>query len=106
MTARLKRVDNRRMESRVAADCPAERRGRSVRETIGYLVVDSAGRRVGYVELEMYGRWPEIPDAVAVRASRFRQRRYIVPLQTIAAIDRASRVVSLRVERSTVRPFL
>ena len=74
--------------------------------TTGFLVADNDGRVVGTVECPMYGTYPDVPDALSVRAGRFSRQRRLVPADTIAAIDRESGVVALRVARNTIRRFL
>jgi len=54
----------------------------------------------------MYGTVPDIPDALSVRAGLFSRHRRLVPADTIADVDPASRVVGLRVARETIRRFL
>lgn len=74
---------------------------RSVR---GFLVADVRGRVVGRVEGPMYGRAPDMPDALSVR-SGFLSRR-LVPAEAIQQIDDQSRVIGLRVLRESIRKFL
>lgn len=74
--------------------------------TTGFLVADARGRVVGRVEGPMYGRSPEIPDALSVRFSLLGWRRRLVPADAIEAIDERTRVVGLRIERAAVRAFL
>jgi hypothetical protein len=75
-------------------------------KTTGFLVADNDGRVVGTVECPMYGTYPDVPDALSVRAGRFSRQRRLVPADTIAQIDPASGVVALRVARNTIRRFL
>ncbi len=75
-------------------------------KTTGFLVADNDGRVVGTVECPMYGTYPDVPDALSVRAGRFSRQRRLVPADTIAEIDPASGVVALRVARNTIRRFL
>jgi hypothetical protein len=75
-------------------------------QTTGFLVADSGGRLVGTVECPMYGTFPDVPDALSVRAGRFSRQRRLVPADTIAEIDRNSGVVALRVARDAIRRFL
>lgn len=74
--------------------------------TTGFVVEDNTGRVVGRVECPMYGTLPNVPDALAVRRGWFSRQRRLVPADTIAQIDRSSKVVELRVARDTVRRFL
>jgi hypothetical protein len=74
--------------------------------TAGFLVADNNGRVVGTVECPMYGTYPDVPDALSVRAGRFSRQRRLVPADTIAEIDPKSGVVALRVARNTIRRFL
>ncbi|HET6642868.1 MAG TPA: hypothetical protein VFG93_06300 [Gaiellaceae bacterium] len=77
-----------------------------LRRTIGYLVADVRGRVVGRVECPMYGKAPDVPDALAVRSGFLPRRRRLVPAETIQKIDGTSGVVGLNVARETIRPFL
>jgi hypothetical protein len=70
--------------------------------TTGFLVADARGRVVGRVEGPMYGASPATPDALSVRLSLRRWRRRLVPADAIEAIDDRTRVVGLRIERSSV----
>jgi hypothetical protein len=54
----------------------------------------------------MYGTYPDVPDALSVRAGRFSRQRRLVPADTIAEIDPVTGVVALRVARDTIRRFL
>jgi len=77
-----------------------------LRQTIGYLVADVKGRIVGRVECPMYGATRDVPDALSVRSGFLARRRRLVPATTIENIDRSSGVVSLNVERESIRAFL
>ncbi|HET8874415.1 MAG TPA: hypothetical protein VFM83_12085 [Gaiellaceae bacterium] len=77
-----------------------------LRRTIGYLVADVRGRVVGRVECPMYGKAPDVPDALAVRSGLLSRRRRLVPAEAIQEIDGSSGVVGLNVARETIRPFL
>jgi hypothetical protein len=77
-----------------------------LRATSGYLVADRQGRVVGRVECPMYGTAPDVPDALSVRAGFLARRRRLVPAATIERIDRAGRMIGLRVERESIRSFL
>ena len=76
---------------------------RSVR---GFLVSDSRGRIVGRVEGPMYGRAPDMPDALSVRSGFLSRRRRLVPAEAIQKIDDQTRVIGLRVLRESIRKFL
>ncbi|MDX6511851.1 MAG: hypothetical protein QOE36_1355 [Gaiellaceae bacterium] len=54
----------------------------------------------------MYGKAPDVPDALSVRDGFLSRRRRLVPADTIAEIDGQSGVIGLRVERETIRRFL
>jgi hypothetical protein len=77
-----------------------------LRRTIGYLVADVRGRVVGRVECPMYGKAPDVPDALAVGSGLLSRRRRLVPAEAIQEIDDSSGVVGLKVARETIRPFL
>lgn len=74
--------------------------------TTGFLVADNRGRPVGRVECPMYGTLPDVPDALAVKSGFLLRQRRLVPADTIAEVDQASRVVGLRVAREAIRRFL
>jgi len=75
-------------------------------DTAGFLVADNRGRVVGKVECPMYGTLPDVPDALAVKSGFLSRHRRLVPADTIADVDPATRVVGLRVARETIRRFL
>ena len=74
--------------------------------TTGFLVADNRGRVVGKVECPMYGTLPDVPDALSVKGGFLSRQRRLVPADTIAEVDAASRVVGLRVAREAIRRFL
>ena len=74
--------------------------------TTGFLVADNRGRIVGKVECPMYGTLPDVPDALAVKSGFLSRHRRLVPADTIAEVDPATRVVGLRVAREAIRRFL
>lgn len=76
---------------------------RSVR---GFLVSDVRGRIVGRVEGPMYGRAPDMPDALSVRSGFLSRRRRLVPAEAIQKIDDQTRVIGLHVLRESIRKFL
>ena len=76
---------------------------RSVR---GFLVADVRGRVVGRVEGPMYGRAPDMPDALSVRSGFLSRRRRLVPAEAIQQIDDQSGVIGLHVLRESIRKFL
>ena len=53
----------------------------------------------------MYGTRPDKPDALAVRRG-FLSRRRLVPAEAIEAVDGATGVIGLRVDREAIRKFL
>jgi hypothetical protein len=77
-----------------------------LRNTIGYLVADARGRVVGRVECAMYGKTPDVPDALSVRSGFLSRRRRLVPAESIEQIDGSSGVVGLNVDRENIRAFL
>jgi hypothetical protein len=72
----------------------------------GFIVADREGRVVGRVECPMYGTAPDVPDALAVRSGLFARRRRVVPAAAIDAIDDATGVIGLSVERDQLQSFL
>ncbi len=76
------------------------------RETTGFLVADSEGRRVGLVEGPMYGEAPTRPDALAVRARGRYGRHFIVPARAIEVIDDDAGTIVLQLERRDLQTFL
>jgi hypothetical protein len=54
----------------------------------------------------MYGTLPDVPDALAVKSGFLSRQRRLVPADTIAEVDQASKVVGLRVAREAIRRFL
>jgi hypothetical protein len=77
-----------------------------LRTTIGFAVADVKGRAVGRVEGLMYGRTPDVPDALSVRSGFLSLRRRLVPAAAIRQVDPSSGVVGLSVDRETIRFFL
>ena len=77
-----------------------------LRSTAGFLVADARGRVVGRVECPRYGSSQETPDALSVRSGVLSRRRRLVPADSIEQIDDGSKVIGLRVDRSTIRTFL
>jgi hypothetical protein len=75
-------------------------------KTVGFLVSDRSGHVIGRVETTMYGDSQHMPDALAVRFSVFRWRRLLVRAEEIAAIDRRTRVIGLRIDRDQLAAFL
>jgi hypothetical protein len=74
--------------------------------TTGFTVADARGRVVGRVEGRVFCESAEIPEALSVRFSLLRWRRRLVPVDAIEAIDDHTRVIGLRIERSSIRAFL
>ena len=72
--------------------------------TTGFVVADNRGRVVGRVESPMYGL-ANVPDALAVRRRRLSRHLRLVPANTIATIDEASKRVALSVARDAIRRF-
>jgi hypothetical protein len=73
--------------------------------TTGFLVADARCRPVGWVEAPMYGTSPVSADALSVRSSFRPWRRRLVPAGAIEVIDEQTRVVGLRIERSSIEEF-
>ena len=78
----------------------------ALQRTIGFVVADAAGRVVGRVECPMYGRTPDVPDALAVKSGFLARRRRIVPADAIEQIDGRKGVVGLNVTRDSIKSFL
>ena len=76
------------------------------RDTTGFAVADSSGRTVGRVEAPLFGREPDVPDALAVRSGHLLHRHYIVPREAIRVIDPDAHVIALRLERKRLKRFL
>ncbi len=78
-----------------------------IRNTTGYLVADAQGRRVGRVECPMYGRTQAWPDSLAVCSDgRVFRRHYVVPKESIGAIDRGACSIRLALTRNELQRFL
>jgi hypothetical protein len=75
-------------------------------QTVGYLVADRRGLVIGRVDAVMHGASPHTPDALAVRFSIFRWRRLLVRAEDIAAVDRRTKVIGLRIDRDHLQAFL
>lgn len=77
-----------------------------IRETTGFLVVDSRGHSVGHVECPLYGTAPDKPDALAVRSRGFLARHFIIPAAAIETIDDLEQLIGLRLKRERLQRFL
>jgi hypothetical protein len=77
-----------------------------LRRTKGYLVADRHGHVLGTVECPMYGTAPDVPDALSVKRRRVSRHRLLVPAGVIAAVDGASGVIELAVDRHAIHAFL
>src|SRR4029077_19513316 len=75
-------------------------------DTAGFLVADHRGRVLGKGECPVVRALPDVPERLSGRAGFFSRHRRLVPADTIADVDRASKVVGLRVARETIRRFL
>lgn len=78
----------------------------SIQGTDGFLVADARGRPIGHVECSLYGASAEEPDALAVRSGHLFRRHFIVPATAIEAIDPATEVIGLQIERQQLQRFL
>jgi uncharacterized protein YrrD len=85
---------------------PRESRLVEVEQTVGYLVADARGARVGHVESLLYGTAPDHADAVAVRSDGLFHRHFIVPAAAIAAVDDATGRIALKLEQPQLQRFL
>jgi hypothetical protein len=74
--------------------------------TVGYLVVDSDGHRLGTVECPMYSASPDVPDAISVRGGLLGLRHWMVVAAAVETIDTSSGVIGLRVDRRSITAFL
>ena len=74
--------------------------------TVGYLVVDSDGNRIGTVECPMYAASPDVPDAISVRGGLLGLRHWMVAAAAVETIDPATGVIGLRVDRQSITAFL
>jgi uncharacterized protein YrrD len=77
-----------------------------VEQTVGYVVADRRGERVGHVESLLYGTAPDHADAVAVRSDGFFRRHFIVPAAAIATVDDAEGWIALNLEQPQLTRFL
>ena len=77
-----------------------------VDRTVGYLVADARGARVGHVESLLYGTAPDRADAVAVRSDGFFHRHFIVPVSAVATVDDFNARMALRLEQRQLQRFL
>ncbi len=77
-----------------------------VEQTVGYVVADVRGERVGHVEALLYGTAPDLADAVAVRSPGFFHRHFIVPAAAIAAVDDVRGRIALNLEQPQLTRFL
>jgi hypothetical protein len=78
-----------------------------IRETTGYVVADSDGREVGRVECPMYGRTSARPDSLAVCShGRLLRRHFVVPEESIRAVDRREHSILLGLPERELQRFL
>lgn len=77
-----------------------------VDRTVGYVVADARGARVGHVESLLFGSVPDHADAVAVRSDGLFHRHFIVPAAAIATVDDFNARLALRVEQRQLQRFL
>lgn len=77
-----------------------------VERTVGYLVADVSGKRVGHVEAPLYGTEPDHADALAVCSDGLFHRHFIVPGEAVEAVDDVGRVISLSLEQRQLTRFL
>ena len=78
----------------------------NVDRTVGYLVADARGARVGRVESLLYGTAPDRADAVAVRSDGLFHRHFIVPAAAIARMDEGNGLLALTLEQRQLQRFL
>jgi hypothetical protein len=77
-----------------------------VERTVGYVVADASGERVGHVESLLYGTAPDHADAVAVCSDGLFRRHFIVPAAAIAAVDDVKGRLALNLEQPQLQRFL
>jgi len=77
-----------------------------VERTVGYVVADARGARVGHVESLLYGTAPDHADAVAVCSDGLFRRHFIVPAEAIAAVDDVKGRIALNLEQPQLKRFL
>ena len=77
-----------------------------VDQTVGYVVSDARGARVGHVESLLYGTAPDQADAVAVRSGGLFHRHFIVPAAAIETVDKVGRLIALSLEQRQLTRFL
>jgi hypothetical protein len=75
-------------------------------DTVGFAVRDAGGRIIGLVESPLYGKWPERPDALALRSGWLVHRHFVVPADAIAGVDSEDRMIHLRLDRERLLRFL
>jgi uncharacterized protein YrrD len=83
-----------------------KRRVMNVDRTVGYVVADARGARVGHVESLLFGTVPDHADAVAVRSDGLFRRHFIVPAAAIATVDDGSGLIALSLEQRQLKRFL
>jgi hypothetical protein len=74
--------------------------GIDLSSTLGFLVVDCDGRRVGTVGSAVCPGSGVVPDAICVKAGLLGRHQRLVLADTIDVIDPVSRVIGLRVDRN------
>jgi hypothetical protein len=69
----------------------------------GFLVVDVRGRVAGRVDRSPRSEPGESQGGLPLRVGLLRVRRCVLPPDSIEQIDRRSKVISLRIDRKTLR---
>lgn len=77
-----------------------------VDRTVGYVVSDARGARVGHVESLLYGTAPDQADGLAVRSDGLFHRHFIVPAAAIETVDDVRRLIALSLEQRQLKRFL
>jgi hypothetical protein len=70
--------------------------GRLLSAAVGYRVLGGAGHELGPLAHVRYQEHADRPDELIVRRRLFWKRPVVVPFAAVAAVDRASRTITLR----------
>ena len=70
--------------------------GRLLAGAEDYVVLDGEGRHLGHVHHVRYERHADRPDEIVVRRGWPGRRKFVVPFEAIAAVDRRAGTVTLQ----------